>query len=84
MIRVAFAGLACSGKTTASDMAIQIYTKRYPAARIKTIKFADPHYEALHSLRQAKNRTFLQGFSDLSKKCFGDLVFTKLFENFDM
>ena len=70
MKKIAICGLACAGKTTA-----------YKAiASGTTLKFAQPHYDVLNILGVTKNRQFMQEFSDLAKKHFGQDVFVNIFE----
>jgi len=71
MKKIAICGLACAGKTTA-----------YKTLGIATsIKFAQPHYDVLKILGVEKHRGFMQEFSDLAKKHFGEDIFVKIFEN---
>jgi len=69
---IAICGLACAGKTVAMHMLKGTFLD---------IKFAKPHYDVLKILGQEKNRLFMQEFSDLAKKYFGENIFVKIFEN---
>ncbi len=75
MNRICIVGEQCSGKTQISNFIHDI--KRC----IDVIKFADPIYETLTSLREGKNRMYMQEFGDLAKKHFGEDVFVKCFES---
>jgi len=68
--KIVFCGLACAGKTTA-----QQYFKGS-----MVLKFAQPHYDVLQILGVKKHRAFMQEFSDLAKKYFGEDIFIKIFE----
>ena len=79
MIKIAICGLAQAGKTTTANILKQkIQTKI--TEPVYFIKFAQPHYNTLHLLNQTKNRGFMQEFSDLAKKYFGEDVFLQHFK----
>jgi len=68
--KIVFCGLACCGKTTAQ--------KCFRSSTV--LKFAQPHYDVLKILGVEKHRLFMQEFSDLVKKYFGEDIFVKIFE----
>lgn len=70
MKKIAICGPACAGKTTVCNMLFDGYT----------LKFAQPHYDVLNVLGVPKHRLFMQEFSDLVKKHFGEDIFVKIFE----
>lgn len=72
-MRIAVAGPQCSGKSEI----IHLLTKDLDEFEI--IKFADPIYNTLSCLHQTKNRLFMQEFSDVSKKYFGEDIFVRIF-----
>jgi len=74
MYKIAIIGEQCAGKTTVAQ-SIQRY---FDGAVV--IKYASPHYGVLHILGKEKNRSFMQEFSDLAKKHFGQDCFLKSFE----
>lgn len=73
MLRVAIIGEQCAGKTEAAK-AIEKY-----AGKASIIKFAGPIYSTLQALGVEKDRRFMQEFSDLSKKHFGNDIFVRRF-----
>jgi len=77
MLKIAIAGLACAGKTTVYNNLATIYEKN-----TSLIKFAKPHYDVLSILGVPKNRLFMQDFSDLAKKHFGEDIFVKAYDNY--
>lgn len=74
MLKVAIVGKACSGKTSV----LEVIHERVQS--IDLIKFADPIYDVLKTLGVEKDRLFMQEYSDLAKKHFGDDVFVKSFK----
>ena len=71
MKKIAICGLACAGKTMANNTIVSA----------TTLKFAQPHYDVLNILGVNKDRLFMQEFSDLAKKHFGQDIFVKIFES---
>jgi len=76
MKKIAIAGLACAGKTSVYEHMLS------KDKRIKRIKFAKPHYDVLDVLGVPKHRFFMQEFSDLAKKHFGQDIFVKAYDNY--
>ncbi|MCK5607861.1 hypothetical protein KAR91_38635 [Candidatus Pacearchaeota archaeon] len=73
-IKIAVAGTQGAGKSTIAKM----LSEALPGD-VEIIKFAGPIYGVLSCLKQDKHRKFMQDFSDLSKKYFGDGIFRDLF-----
>ena len=74
--KIAIIGAQCSGKTTVANEII-----RQCGNNFKIVKFADPIYGTLDCLSEKKNRLFMQEFSDLAKKHFGEAVFVNAFKS---
>lgn len=77
MLKIAVAGMQCSGKTTIAQMIVRNIAS--VGIDVSYVKFADPLYRVLEVMKQPKDRIFMQQFSDLTKKCFGKDFFTKRF-----
>ena len=71
-LKIAIVGPQCAGKTTVAQA-----LARY-ALRPVTVKFAQPHYDVLALLHQPKHRLFMQEFSDVAKRHFGQGIFVEL------
>jgi len=71
-MKIALIGEQCSGKSSVAEI-----IKNYLAPIV--VKFADPIYATLEAINMPKNRLFMQEFSDLGKKHFGDDLFVRLF-----
>jgi dephospho-CoA kinase len=78
--KIMICGEACSGKTTCMNYITKIYKKINEKCIIYFMKFAEPHYQTLEILNQQKNRLFMQEFSDLAKKHFGESIFVDAFD----
>lgn len=74
MIKIAICGEQCAGKTTCAGQFLETFKNS------RILKFADPHYQVLNILKVFKDRLFMQEFSDLAKKHFGQDIFVKIFE----
>lgn len=74
--KIGIIGGQCAGKTTVAGELMTVGDRTY-----SSIKMADPIYETLRALGQSKNRLFMQEFSDLAKKHFGNDVFICAFKD---
>ena len=74
MIKLAFTGQACAGKTTAVEA---IYKEG--SGLCNNIKFAQPLYDCLEIFDQPKQRVPMQLLSEWAKSNFGRDIFVKIF-----
>lgn len=71
--KIAIIGKQCAGKSSAAKAVIWALGN----CRTAKIKFADPIYSTMRALNVSKNRGFMQDFSDLTKRYFGDDFFVE-------
>ena len=74
---IGIVGKACSGKTTLANFIRQEISFKPPVI----LKFADPLYYYLNSIKQQKNRNFLIDLADLTKKYFGNNIFVEIMKD---
>jgi len=72
-MKIGIIGKQCAGKSSVAKIIQEIYGGCI-------IKFADPIYTVLKILDKPKHRLFMQEFSDLAKKHFGENIFVELME----
>lgn len=82
MLKIAFSGRQCAGKTTAAGFIREILTYMIDDgdiynSHIEYVKFAEPLYSAQKIFSEKKDRIFLQELGDLVRKRFGEDFFTK-------
>lgn len=70
-MRIAIIGKQCSGKTSVANILLDKLGRENGVI----LKFAQPIYDVLNVLDLKKHRVFMQEFSDLTKKHFGNDFF---------